>query len=63
MPDFPRTRIGTEAPTAPQATFGGKNTDTDASLGRNADERILSQSIQIALSSLTTSHNFTLKPT
>ena len=49
MPDFPRTRIGTEAPTATQqATFGHKNTDTDACLGRNADERILSQSIQIA---------------
>ena len=49
MPDFPRTRIGTEAPTATQqATFGRKNTDTDACLGRNADERILSQSIQIA---------------
>ena len=48
MPDFPRTRIGTEAPTAPQATFGRKNTDTDACLGRNADKRILSQSIQIA---------------
>ena len=48
MPDFPRTRIGTEAPTAPQATFGRKNTDTDACLGRNADARILSQFIQIA---------------
>ena len=31
-----------------KATFGHKNTDTDASLGRNADERILSQSKQIA---------------
>ena len=50
MPDFPRTRIGTEAPTATQqATFGHKNTDTDACLGRNAhNKRILSQSIQIA---------------
>ena len=48
MPDFPRTRIGTEAPTAPQATFGHKNTDTEACLGRNAHKRILCQSIQIA---------------
>ena len=50
MPDFPRTRIGTEAPTATQqATFGHKNTDADACLGRNAhNKRILSQSIQIA---------------
>ena len=31
-----------------KATFGHKNTDTDASLGRNADERIFSQSKQIA---------------